>query len=144
MDDLDIGTEVMIAMGVKDEHTSSTEEKVGEERLGSSNALSTFGPTLILGSIAVVVLASLIVLAVYIFKRVQLSEKGRQRIKKLKLMVFYNPIIRYLTLNSLKLNMAALMPLKMITDAPAGDILTGIAIFLVINAAAIKFYFVLR
>ena len=144
MDDLDIGSEVMAALGVSQEETTSTEEKVGEERLGSPNAASTFGPTLLLGSIALIVLVLILILAMIVLKRMLISEEGRERIKKLKRMVFFNPIIRYLVLNSLKLNMAGLVPFKMASGASASEIMTAMSIVLVVNGAPILFYLALR
>lgn len=58
-------------------------------------------------------------------------------------MVFFNPIIRYLLLNSLKLNFTAFIVFK----PPLGnavDILLGLVIMLLINAVPIYFFYILR
>lgn len=87
------------------------EEDIGESRLGPRSILANFGPTLLLGSFAFIGLILLIIVIILVFKKLASTEKGRQRIKWLKQKVFYNPIIRYLILNCLKLNVAAILVL---------------------------------
>ena len=112
MDDLDIGKVIMEFIGISFEEKSATDEEVGDERLGSPSLFSSFGPTLILGSIALIIIAVLIIVAVIVLKRTKLSEKNLQRLKRLKKKVFFNPIVRYLLLESLKLNMSSIVVLK--------------------------------
>ena len=52
MEGLEIGNTVGSSLGIPKETSSGTEEKVGEERLGSGNIGASLGVSLILGSIA--------------------------------------------------------------------------------------------
>ena len=45
-------------------------------------------------------------------KRIDLSEKNKARVQKVKQMIYFNPIIRFLILNTLKLNFNALLVFK--------------------------------
>ena len=72
-----------------------------------------------------------------------MSEKSIERIDKIKQMVFYNPIIRYLLLNSLKLNFSAFIVFRPPIGS-AWDIVLGLAIMILINAAPIFFFYVLH
>jgi len=112
MDDLDFGGTVMEAIGMPANEASSTEEIVGEDRLGSSSPLESFGATLLLGSLLFILILFLLILVIVLVKRSNPSPKCRERAKKMKRLVFFNPIIRYLVLNSLKLNMAGFMVFK--------------------------------
>lgn len=120
-----------------------TEEKVGKERLGSSSIFDSFGATLLLCSIIFLVIVALIAILVFIARRVQLNEKRKAQIKKLKTKVFWNPIIRYLVLNSLKLNISAVIIYNAAEKAQL-DVITSTVILLILNGAPIGFYFVLK
>lgn len=107
MDDFDFGKQVMTAFGMDPKQESATEEKLGKERLGgSSNVFTSFGATLLLGSLVFLIIILMLVAIILISRRVKVSDKNRERIKKLKRKIFFNPIVRYLLLNSLKLNMS--------------------------------------
>ena len=84
---------------------SSTDEKVGEERLGSSSLFESFGATLLLGTIVFILILVVVVIVIIVVRRTRPSPKCRERVQKIKHAVFFNPIIRYMVLNSLKLNM---------------------------------------
>ena len=73
MDDIDIGKQINEVLGIPPSEESSTDEKVGEERLGSSNILESFGATLIACSIVFAAIVLLIVIVVFIARRVTLS-----------------------------------------------------------------------
>mmetsp|Transcript_20732 Transcript_20732/g.25371 ORF Transcript_20732/g.25371 Transcript_20732/m.25371 type:complete len:301 (-) Transcript_20732:1007-1909(-) len=144
MDDFDIGNDLMKVMGLPPNEASATEEKVGEERLGgSSNALSSLGATLLLGSLVFVLIIIMLVAVIVISRRVKFSDKCRERVKKLKQKVFYNPIIRYLLLNSLKLNMSGLIVFKT-AGATKEDIAVAVAIIALVNGAPLMFLFAIN
>ena len=77
MDDIDFAGEAMDFMGIEAEEDSSTDEKVGEERLGSSSPLTSFGPTLVLATITFILLVMVIVVIIIIARRTKCSEKNR-------------------------------------------------------------------
>ena len=85
---------------------------------------------------AVIIL--LIVLAIYIAKTVELSEKSKERIMKLKASVFWNPIIRYYILNSLKLSMTGFIVFKA-KDSGPGDYVIAILLLIILNSMPIIF-----
>ena len=66
MDDLDIGGEVMNSIGIQVNKGSAADEKVGEERLGSSNLWASLGPTLILGSFVFLIIVLIIVASIVV------------------------------------------------------------------------------
>ena len=131
-------------MGIETQEDSSTDEKVGEERLGSSSPLTSFGPTLVLATIAFILLVAIVVVIIIVARRYQCSEKNRERVKKVKRMVFFNPIIRYLVLNSLKLNMTGLLAIKLAKpDARMADFVSAIGTLAMVNLAPLVFLIVL-
>ena len=112
------------------------DEDVGEKRLGPRSIFENFGPTLILGTIAFAVIVAILVVLIIFLKRFVKTEKGRTTIRNLKYKVFYNPIIRYLILNCLKLNAAAILVFS--AEAPGGsDLLVSSGIMLMICLAPI-------
>ena len=113
LDDFEIGKHVLEPIGIVSQSDSATDEKVGEERLGSGKGMSSsFGATLILASIGFAVLIAIVLLAVYLCKRFTCSAKCKTGVRKLKQKVFWNPFIRYIFLNSMKLNMATFVVFK--------------------------------
>ena len=143
LDGLDFGSEINGAFGMGEQRDSSTEEKVGAERLGSGSIAQNFGFTLICASMIFALLLIIIVVAVVVSKRIKLSEKAKSRIKRLKQLLFYNPMIRYVTLNSLKFNMAALVVLVQDFGVTSRGAYTAIVLFLMINALPFVFSAVL-
>ena len=137
MDDFDINV-INEALGLPPKEDSAADEKVGEERLGTGSVNQSFGATLILGSILFLLLILVILLVIFIYKRINLSDKAKERVKNLKAKVFWNPIIRYLILNSLKLSMTAFVAFK-VTSA-TGDIASSVGLVIVVNFAPIAFY----
>lgn len=130
MDDLDVGNEIAGVLGIEIDNTNAVDEEVGEERLGSGSPFSNFGATLLLGSILFTVVILLLVIAIFIASRVKCSDKCKERMKNWKRKVFFNPIIRYLLLNSLKLNLSAFIvfasPEKAMTDMLVASITLAI------------------
>lgn len=113
MEGLEIGNTVGNSLGIPSETSSGTEEKVGEERLGSGNVSASLGVTLVLGSMAFVAIILVVLLLLWLRKRCKnMSEKNKQRLDGLKSKVFWNPLIRYTLLNALKLNMTAMTAYK--------------------------------
>ena len=59
-------------------------------------------------------------------------------------MVFFNPIIRYLVLNSLKLNMTSLLAIKLFKpDSSLIDLISSLCILTMVNLAPLIFLIVL-
>ena len=142
MDDFDIGV-INQALGLPPKEETAAEEKVGDDRLGSGDIKKSFGATLILGSILFAVLILVIVVIIVIAKRIKLSDRRRQQMHNLKAKVFWNPIIRYLILNSLKLTMTALVAFKVNKDRLT-DLSSAIGIVAMLNLAPIIFYCTVR
>ena len=141
MDDFDIGQEVMNFLGIKPQEGSAMDEKVGEARLGSINALTSMGPSLILGSIVFMLILLITVVTIVISQKVKKSEKCQSRVTKLKLIVFYNPIIRYFVLNSLKLSICAAVALRD-QDGEDSAYVYPFMILTVINVIPVVFFLV--
>ena len=96
----------------KIEKSSSTEEKVGEERLGSGDLLDGLGPTLIIGLIALAFILIVVIIIILVAWRIKKSPKCHERINKIKRALFFNPIIRFMVLNALKLDIQAFIAIK--------------------------------
>jgi len=143
MDDLPLGDKVNEYLGLPQSESSAAEEKVAEERLGSGSIAQNFGATLLLGSVIFALLLVTIIIVIFISKRVSLKEKAKERVKSLKTKVFWNPIIRYLTLNSLKLSMTAIVVQKTLQKA-VGDTTSSIVLLVVLNGAPLIFCIVVR
>lgn len=138
MDDLDIGNQVNELLGLPPNEKSSTDEEVGEERLGSGSITQSFGATLLLCTIIFVVIVLVIVIIVFIARRVKLSEKRKTQIKNLKTKVFWNPIIRYLQLNSMKLYISSIVALN-VGQKGIADLASSIAILALLNFTPLVF-----
>ena len=137
MDDLDVGNSAMSFMGMEPSEAKGSDEKVGEERLGSSSPLQSFGATLLLGSILFVIIMLIIIALVIIVKRSNPSPKCRERVTKYRRFVFFNPIIRYLVLNAVKLNMSGFVVFKLMGET--SDLAVAIAILVMTNGAPLVF-----
>ena len=133
----------MEQIGMPANEASSTDEKVGEERLGSSSLFESFGATLLLGTIVFILILVVIVIVIIVVRRTRSSLKCRERVQKIKLAIFFNPIIRYLVLNSLKLNMQAVVAVKA-TGGSIADFASSIGIIVLINGSPLIFYIVLN
>ena len=149
LDDFEIGKHVLEPIGIVSQSDSATDEKVGEERLGSGKGMSSsFGTTLILASIGFAVLIAVVLLTVYLCKRLTCSAKCKTGVRKLKQKVFWNPFIRYIFLNSLKLNMATFVVFKSMkadTKTPTTtEISIAISICVILHLVVIVFYCVLK
>mmetsp|Transcript_28884 Transcript_28884/g.38508 ORF Transcript_28884/g.38508 Transcript_28884/m.38508 type:complete len:256 (+) Transcript_28884:67-834(+) len=143
MDDLDVGDKVNEIFGLPPNEDSAAEEKVAEERLGSGSVAQNFGVTLLLGTIIFALLLVIILVVIFIAKRANLRDKAKDKVKSLKTKIFWNPIVRYLTLNSLKLSMTAIVVQKAV-EKGAGDIASSIGLLVVLNGAPLIFYMALR
>ena len=115
------------------------EEKVGTERLGSSDVIENYGSTLILVSVIAVAFVIIVVLLVYICKKVNLSEKNQARLAKLKRSLFFNPFIRYLQLNALKLNLSAMLTIKSFSSTSTTSKIVSIVTLVTINTIPVIF-----
>ena len=142
MDDLTITEDVTESIGIPTEKKSVTEEKFGEERLGSGSVLSSFGPTLILVSFLCLFLIIVIVILLCLARKYGLPPKVKNLADKIKAKIFWNAIIRYLLLNALKLNMSGFVALKLSTGLNI-DMMIAVVIIAMINFVPLKFFFIL-
>ena len=114
LDDLEIGRRMNeLLFGTDDlQDVKLTSDKLGEERLGSSNMFESLGVSVLI--LSLLFFLALIVIAVIIVccKKKEWSEKNQERIENLKRKIKYNPVIRYFLLNSIKFNYSALCVLK--------------------------------
>ena len=101
------------------------------------------GPTILIGSAAFLLLIILVIVVVVIARRAKSSSKVQERLKKLKYAVFYNPIIRYLVLNSLKLNMSAIVVLRS-SDRSMLSFAFAIATLAILNGLPFVYYIILN
>lgn len=111
MDDLDLSSKINSFFGIEKE-AGAEEQKVGEDRLGSTSIFASFGATMLIGSIVFAGIIVVIVLLVVNRKKLKVSDKVFGILNKIKQKIFWNAIIRYLFLNYLKLNMSSFVVLK--------------------------------
>ena len=87
------------------------------DRLGdTSGILQNLGPTFILITVAVVITIVIISIIAGISKTCEGESRCKKLIIRLHSKVFYDMIIRYLTLNSLKINMTIMISLRQSKD----------------------------
>ena len=132
IDEADFVNDLKQAIGLSPNETDeeAATEKMGTERLGTENVLDNLGLTLLIVSSIFVLLILVIVLLVTIKRKCKnLSEKNKERIEKVKLSVFWNPIIRYTFLNCLKLNTTAMTGLFLVLTTDSTQIAVSSVIF---------------
>ena len=64
MDEFDFANMINDAFGLPPNDTTSSEEKVGQERLGSGNVGQSFGATLLLGTVIFTFIILVVLLAI--------------------------------------------------------------------------------
>ena len=70
MDDISLGDTLMSAIGLEPSDDSATDEKLGEQRLGSTNFFASQGPTLLfMTMIFLLIIVSVIVAMIIVKKR---------------------------------------------------------------------------
>ena len=109
IDGLEIGDWVGGLFGIDPSADEAADDKIGANGIGDKDFLENFGPTFILFSTLFAILIAIVLVIIYLQKRCILSEKNRIRYARLKNKVFWNPVIRYLFLNALKLNFSAMI-----------------------------------
>ena len=111
IDEADFVNDLKQAIGLSPNETDeeAATEKMGTERLGRKNILDNLGLTLLIFSGIFILIILIVILLVYAKKKCKnLSQKNKERVEKLKLSIFWNPIIRYTFLNCNKLNTTAM------------------------------------
>jgi len=93
-----------------------------------------------LGSLAFLLVILIILITIFIAKRFKASEKCQERMKRLKKKLFYNPIIRYFILNSLKLAVSALVAIK--AGAPDASTAVPVTTLTIVNLTPLLFLWV--
>ena len=137
-DDLEIGNDINNFFGLPPNESSSTEELVGDARLGSSSVALNLGATLLIGTIIFVVIILIITLAIVFTQKCTCTLKCKERVEYLRRKVYWNPIIRYLILNSLKLNMIVFVAFKA-NETKGSDKVLAIIILCVLIITPIAF-----
>ena len=117
-------------------------EKIGEDRLGSPNIFQGIGSTVLFLSLLFLLIVILITIIVVCCKMRKLSEKSKERVENLKRKIMYNPLIRYLMLNSLKFNYSAMCVFKH-ANSGAGSYFVAALMLILINSCPIIFTAVL-
>ena len=136
VDNLEIGKHLAEALSIPSGGDKAVDEKIGEERLGQSSILANLGPSLLVLSIIFV----LVILVVLLLTRCK--NKCHNCVILIKRKVLYNPIIRYIILNSLKLTVASFVALKAWNTAT--DIAISIGLIAIIAIAALTFFCLLK
>ena len=145
MDDFDVMGIVMEWLGFEQSKSSSpTDEQVGESRLGTADAMSSLGPTLLLASIGFLLLIIIVVVILVLARRMKCSNGTRELVGKIRRAVFWNAIIRYLILNSLKLNLSGMLVLKLYQSSTQMDMAIAIGILAFINGIPFVFIVLLE
>ena len=93
-------------------------------------------------SLIFLIIVIVITIIVACCKRSKLSEKNKERVENLKRKIMYNPLIRYVMLNSLKFNYSALCVFKH-ADSDAGSYFIAAVMLILINSCPIIFTVVL-
>ena len=86
-----------------------------------------------IGTSLLLVVTLLILFLVWVCRKLKVNLKCYERIQSIKSKIFYNSIIRYFFLGSLKLNLNAMTALKFYSASETGERITAIAILLMIN-----------
>ena len=115
------------------------EERLGDSRLGGDSVFGNLGVTILMASGIFICLILLVLLLIFLCRRCN-SEKFDQKAKMLRQKFFFNPLIRYVMLNSLKLNMVALV----VVTKQVQDFALAVTLLVTINIAPIVFYFILK
>ena len=72
--------------------------------MGNGDIIANMGVSVLLISIALILLIVIIFAGAYLAKKYAMSEKVREKLSELKQSMMYNPLIRYTMLNCLKWN----------------------------------------
>ena len=118
-DDLEIGRRMNEFLFGTDsqQDVKLTSDRLGEERLGSSNIFESLGVSVLILSLLFFLVLIVIVVIIMCCRKKEWSEKNKERIEGLKRKIKYNPILRYFLLNSIKFNYSALCVFKQSTNA---------------------------
>ena len=144
MDDLEFGKEIASLFGLPTDELSTAEEALGDERLSQGRSVfANLGISMLLVSMIFLAFIALMILLIILKRKIKLSDKSKERINNLRKKVFFNPIIRYLLLNALKLNFSAFIVFKKPIGG-AWDIVIGLILMVTLNAVPIFFFFLLR
>ena len=123
IDDLEVGQKVQSMFGIENLGDNDFEvQKFGRERLGSAELTVNFGPTFLVVLCVIAVLTILAVLLYQLTKKCKLSTKWEERFKKLERRFLFNPMIRFLLLNSLKFNIMAMVTFASISSSQRASI----------------------
>ena len=71
--------------------------------------MANIGITFIFGIFVLILIVMIVAIVTIISRTCELSEKNKERKKKLKTKIFFNPLIRMAFLGSLKFNMSSLI-----------------------------------
>ena len=118
IDDLAIGHKISNTLGFETNNDiDDPGQKVGLDRLGSTDISANFGPSFILGTICFILLIIMVLSLIRLCNKVtKLTRKNKERLEKIRKKFLYNPIIRYAFLNALKLNLVVMLTYKRSKD----------------------------
>ena len=143
LDDFGFGETIMTTIGLEPSNDSPTDEKLGEERLGSTNPFASQGLTMLLGSFIFLLIILVVVAAMIIVKKRGASQKCQKLLKSVKKKIFFNPIVRYMILNCLKLSISGVLSLKAAAILGDASLIVPILLVAVITLTPVVFFKVL-
>ena len=98
---------------------------------------------MLLGTLVFLLIIIGIVIAILIIKRRGASEKCQRRLNLLKKKIFFNPIVRYMILNCLKLSISGTVALKAAALAGDGSIVLPLMVIALVSLTPLAFVYVM-
>ena len=139
MQDIELTNVLARSLGLTTNEKGATDEKLGEDRLGDGSFYDTIGFSILLVSAALLLILIVILLVICISKRCSQSAKWHERRLKLREYIFYTPLLRYMILNALKLNISATLALKAVEGSLSNRIVGyALMLFMLITPAVLS------
>ena len=135
MDDLDIGKRLQEAFNIEPSE-EVIGEKSGKDRLGSESLFANIGSTLFIVTLVFALIVTILLVVLRCSKSA--SIQCREKVISLKKKVFFNSLIRFCYLNSLKFNILAWTTFIGLSKGPS-DIIFAVVLLLVFNIMPILY-----
>ena len=90
------------------------------------------GPTFLIFTLIFICITLIILIVIFLARKITLSDKNRKRLESMKKTLFFNSFIRYTFLSANKLFMAVMMGLKNFNEIPTGSNTFAIALLIII------------
>ena len=116
----------------------SVQEEVGESRLGGDNVMANYGFTLFVISALFAGIILIVVIATFIIKKTGYQGKVKTRVEQFKKRLFYNILIEYVLLNSLKYFIMAFTAFRL-KGSDIGSITIAVIILLLYLVLSVLF-----